>query len=265
MSRRMIVVVLIGCLSMLGSVLVGQAFAGTQAKVWISGKTLKIRDASSGSVLDGDFNNDINVKAKRDEGVVYVIDANGTLIVGPGCTAGSFVEDTSAGRPEDLWAPQWFTYEAKCPLSGLKKIDVNSGAGDDSVQILLSPIEIKLVGGEGADDLEYWSCDPGQVVPYFTTKSTINGGLGDDYLVGGRGPDTIIGARGYDWVEGTCGADRLSGGGDGDNIIADETNWCDMDCAPSRDVISCGDGFDGVTGDSLDVYSPKLCENVDIF
>jgi hypothetical protein len=245
-------------------VFAGVVDAGVQSKVWISGKTLKIRDASIGTVANGDFDNGIAVKAKRDEGVVYVLDYNGSLVVGPGCTAGSFVEDVSSGRPEDQWISQWDTYQAKCPIAGLKKIDINSGAGDDSVQVILSPIEVKIVGGEGADDLEYWSCDPGRVVPYFA-KSTINGGLGDDYLVGGRGPDIIVGARGYDWVEGTCGADRLSGGGDGDSILADEMNWCDNDCGPDRDVVSCGDGFDGLTGDVMDVYSPKLCESVDIF
>jgi Ca2+-binding RTX toxin-like protein len=238
--------------------------AGVQSKVWIAGSTLKIRDASTGSVENGDFDNGIAVKAKRDDGVVYVLDYNGDVIVGPGCTAGSFVEDVSAGNPEDLWIPQWDVYEAKCPIAGLKKIDVNSGAGYDSVQVILSPIEVKIVGGDGGDDLQYWSCDPGKVVPYFA-KSTISGGLGDDYLVGGRGPDKITGARGYDWIEGTCGEDRLSGGGDGDSVVADEQNWCDQDCAPSRAVISCGDGFDGVTGDALDVWSPKLCESVDIF
>lgn len=240
------------------------AEALTQSRVWIAGKTLKIRDASTGSVPEGDFANGIALKAKRDEGVVYVMDYNGSVVVGPGCTAGPFVEDVSAGRPEDVWVPQWDTYQAKCPLAGLKKIDINSGVGDDSVQVILSPIEVKIVGGEGHDDLQYWSCDPPNVVPYFA-KSTISGGLGDDYLVGGRGSDKITGARGWDYVEGTCGADRLSGGSNEDFIISNDNMWCDQDCGPDRDVVSCGDSFDGVIADTQDVYSPRQCENVDVF
>jgi len=263
MNRR-IFCVSVGFVALFGMSFAAPADAATQAKVSIAGKTLKIRDASTGDVLNGDFNNGITVKAKRDEGVVYVTDYNGTLIVGAGCTAGSFTEDVSAGNPEDIWAPQWETYQAKCALAGLKKIDINSGAGDDSVQVILSPIEVKIVGGEGADDLQYWSCDPPLVVPYFA-KSNINGGLGDDYLVGGRGSDTINAARGYDYVEGTCGSDRLVGSGNDDFIISNEEIWCMQDCPASRDVVSCGDGFDGVIADSLDVYSPRLCESVDVF
>lgn len=256
--------VLLACAPLLALPLAAPVDAATQSKVSIAGKTLKIRDASTGSIVDGDFNNGITVKAKRDEGFVYVLDYNGSLVVGAGCTAGPFIEDISAGNPEDVWVPQWDTYQARCPLAGLKKIDINSGAGDDSVQVILSPIEVKIVGGEGHDDLQYWTCDPPNVVPYFA-KSNINGGLGDDYLVGGRGSDTMTGARGYDYIEGTCGADRLSGGGDDDFIISNEQVWCEQDCGPDRDVVSCGDGFDGVIADVADVYSPKLCESVDVF
>lgn len=255
--------------ALLGGMLLTSPFAATAAaetlaKVWIAGTTLKIRDASIGSVVEGDFNNGITLKAKRDEGFVYIVEDSGSLVVGPGCTAGAFTEDVSAGNPEDVWVPGWDTFEARCPLAGLKKIDINSGAGDDSVQVILSPIQVKIVGGEGADDLQYWSCDPPNVVPYFA-KSNINGGLGDDYLVGGRGSDTIMGSRGWDWIEGTCGLDRLSGGGNDDSIISADDQWCMQDCGPDRDIVSCGDGFDGLIADTADVFSTKLCESVDVF
>jgi hypothetical protein len=143
-------------------------------------------------------------------------------------------------RPEDLYLPNWDTYTVKCTFTDLRKVDINTGPGDDIGYVILSHVPVKIVGGEGGDDLEYFSCEP---PPYFA-KSTINGGLGDDYIVGGQGDDVLVGQRGYDSIEGTCGSDRISGGSDADSIYADDTNWCDTDCPPTTDRINCGDGED---------------------
>jgi len=178
--------------------------------------------------------------------------------VGPGCTAGSFTEDTSAGNPEDLWHPNWTTYDAVCSIAGLKKLDINSGPGSDTVEVILSHVPVKIVGGEGGDDLQYWSfMGDGVVVPYFST-SNINGGLGDDYLVGGRGNDVLTGGRGYDWLEGTCGTDRMSGGSGDDSIVAQEILWGDNDCGPTVDYVNCGDGADFALADDIDIL--RLCD-----
>lgn len=233
------------------------ASAEPRIKVSVAGKTLKVRDVSTGSPLDGDFDNWIDVKVKRDEGVAYVAEEYGPVEVGQGCVAGVFVEDVSAGRPEDLWHPQWTTYDAKCAIPGLRKVDINSGPGSDGVEVILSHVPVKIVGGAGDDDLQYWSLGNGLPLPYFST-SNINGGLGDDYLVGGRGSDVISGSRGYDWIEGTCGSDRLLGGSGDDSIIAQDEIWGDNDCPPTQDYVNCGDGLESALADPIDIV--KSCD-----
>jgi hypothetical protein len=225
-----------------------------QSRIWIAGTTLKVRDASTGSYYN-DFDNGVIVKVKRDEGAAYASDVAGTLIPGPGCVAFSG-EDTSAGRPEDLYHPDEGDWTVRCPFTILKKVDINVGAGNDLVWLVLSHVPAKIVGGANADEIEVFSCTP---PPYFA-KTNINGGLGDDYIVGGQGDDTLVGQRGYDYIEGTCGEDRISAGSDDDEIFADDTNWCDTDCPPTTDRINCGDGEDGVTDDGVDIVFAN-CEN----
>ena len=205
-------------------------------RVWIAGKTLKVRDITKGNPNEVDFTNAIVLKVKRDERAAYIADDWGEVVAGPGCVPITDGEDISAGRPEDLYLPQYTSYQVKCTFTDLRKVDINTGPGDDFAYVLLSHVPVKIVGGAGDDDLEYFSCEP---PPYFST-SNINGGLGDDYLVGGQGDDTIVGQRGDDYIEGTCGADRIMAGSDGDAIYADDTNWCDTDCPPTTDRINGG-------------------------
>jgi hypothetical protein len=230
------------------------AHAGpSTTKVWVSGTTLKIRDASTGGPSESDFKNCMVVKLKRDEGRAYIADCFGSVIAGPGCTAGSISENVSAGNPEDLWLPNEEAYGAVCQTAGVKKVDINSGPGDDVVTVLLSHVPIKIVGGEGNDNLQYESLMPnGMAIPYFSTANII-GGLGDDYLIGGRGDDRISGGSGNDWIDGACGSDRLSGGTTADSFVTQESLWGDDDCPPSVDVVNCGDGSGTVLADPTDI------------
>jgi len=74
-------------------------------KVWVSGKTLRLRDVSTGGPDSFEIKNCMVVKLKRDEGRAYIADCFATVIAGPGCTVGSITEDVSAGNPEDLYLP----------------------------------------------------------------------------------------------------------------------------------------------------------------
>ena len=234
---------------------------GVHIKVSLSGTTLKISDASKGSPLNGDFDNQIAVKVKRDEGMAYVQDSSGDAIAGPGCEEGPFEENVSAGRPEDLWAAGWGPWQVRCPFDArLRKVSISAGPGYDIAYVLLSHVPVHISGGADGDDLEYFSLDGDQSPPPYWSSSIISGGLGDDYLVGGRGSDKITGDRGFDWVEGTCGEDDLNGGNDDDQIIATDEQWGNMDCPPAADTINCGSGGDGADVDSLDVT--KNCESV---
>ncbi len=229
------------------------AGVGPRITVSVSGTTLRIRDSSQGSINEISFDNYIDVKVKRDEGLAYIAE-EGDVIAGAGCVAGEFEEDTSAGNPEDLWNPNWTTYDVVCAIDNVKRVDINAGKGDDIVEVILSHVPVKIVGGAGSDDLQYWSYfdEGGPFIPYFST-SNINGGLGDDYIIGGRGDDVINGARGFDQIEGVCGVDRMYGGSDDDTIYADETIWGIGDCGPIADYVNCGDGDDFYEGDVLDL------------
>lgn len=248
-------------------------FPCTKLKAQISGSTLKITDVSSGDPVDGFAGNFVYVKAKRDEGVVYIAEiANGvgypgSVIAGNGCEAGSFPEDLSGGNPEDVWHHDLLpTWDAKCPLAGLKRIAIDVGAGTDYVNLVLSPIPVKITGGSGDDILEVWSCGAQyggglDVPPYFSTAQLV-GGLGSDYLYGGLGDDRLSGQGGDDYLEGACGADRLLAGGGYDEIVSDESSWCTDGCTQVRDIVSCGGSEDTVVPDATDFYSTKQCESV---
>jgi Ca2+-binding RTX toxin-like protein len=249
------------------------SFPCTKIKVAISGTTLRITDVSDGDPVEGFASNFVYLKAKRDEGTVYVseiasgVGFPGSVIAGKGCVAGSFAEETAGGNPEDAWHSDLLpTWHAKCPLAGVARIDVNVGRGDDFVNVVLSPIPVKVTGGAGDDVLEVWSCqystsqDPPP--PYFSTTQLI-GGLGSDYLYGGLGADRISGQGGDDWLEGSCGEDRLLAGGGFDYILSDDTqSTCEAACAPQRDIVSCGGSADELVADPSDVYVARQCESV---
>lgn len=134
------------------------------------------------------------------------------------------------------------------------------------MNVVLSPIPVKVNGAAGDDVIEVWSCGAQyggglDVVPYFSTTQLV-GGLDSDYVFGGMGADRISGQGGDDWIEGACGEDRLLAGGGHDEIVSDEADWCTDGCPQVRDVVSCGGGVDGLVPDQTDVYVAKQCESI---
>ena len=67
---------------------------------------------------------------------------------------------------------------------------------------------------------------------------------------------------GDDYLEGACGADKLLAGGGYDEIVSDESSWCENGCTQVRDIVSCGGSEDTVVPDPTDLYSTKQCESV---
>jgi Ca2+-binding RTX toxin-like protein len=76
------------------------------------------------------------------------------------------------------------------------------------------------------------------IVGYGSDKHTINGGVGNDYLVGGTGVDIIDGGADNDYIYGNDGADSLSGDGGLDTLIGGSGN----------DTLIGGDGADYLEG-----------------
>jgi Ca2+-binding RTX toxin-like protein len=84
------------------------------------------------------------------------------------------------------------------------------------------------------------------------------GGPGNDGVLGGRGSDNVSGEAGDDWVadgpDREFSIDRLSAG-DGNDVVGAFND------PASKDLVTCGDGFDSVFADRKDVLAPD-CERV---
>jgi len=103
------------------------------------------------------------------------------------------------------------------------------------------------------------------------------GGSGNDLVTGDRGSDSLVGKEGMDLVDGGPGPDRVVGG-DGPDLLVDSpfesTSKDDTlsggdgndaffaDNRPAtRDIVTCGRGFDRVAADERDVVASD-CEQV---
>ena len=84
------------------------------------------------------------------------------------------------------------------------------------------------------------------------------GGSGNDVVLGGLGSDNILGEEGNDLVadgpDGDFATDKLSAG-EGNDVVEVFTD------PPSKDLVSCGGGFDRVFANRKDVVAPD-CERV---
>ena len=84
-------------------------------------------------------------------------------------------------------------HAVECERSGVKRLFVRVGDGDDAVTVSVG-VPTLLAGGDGDDRLE--------------------GSETDDTMRGGPGADTLLGGDGFDTLGGGPGADVLSGGTD---------------------------------------------------
>lgn len=82
--------------------------------------------------------------------------------------------------------------------TGVKRIAINSGGGDDYVQFVGISMPVSVNGGDGND--------------------TIHGGYGNDTLNGGAGNDYLFGLLGNDMLYGGPGNNTLDGGGGIDTV-----------------------------------------------
>ncbi len=85
-------------------------------------------------------------------------------------------------------------------LSDFKSIEVDAGAGNDTVIVGKLDIPCLLLGGAGDDTLAGGS-----------DADTLSGGAGDDVLNGNGGNDSLIGGAGNDTLSGGTGGNFLNG------------------------------------------------------
>ncbi len=137
-------------------------------------------------------------------------------------------------------------------LQGTNRADNLSGKAGNDV----------LYGLGGRDNLRGGS---GKDLVFGGSERRLSGG--DKNLVGGRGNDVVLGGVGSDNILGEEGNDLVADGPDGDlatdKLSAGEGNdvvevFTDP---PSKDLVSCGSGFDRVFANRKDVVAPD-CERV---
>jgi Ca2+-binding RTX toxin-like protein len=155
------------------------------------------------------------------------------------------------------------------------RVIVNTGPGDDTVQISVDPksgMQVVVINGgtyyfpPGADVVVRTGegNDTVTVAPGTKLRFTLLGGKGDDTIRGGDGDDTILGLDGRDKVYAGAGKDRVSGGADrdyieggaGDDIISGGLGDDTVYGMSGNDAITGGEGQDyleGATGnDTID-------------
>jgi hypothetical protein len=144
---------------------------------------------------------------------------------------------------------------AICPLADAGSIEVDTGPGDDKVEVLERlPFPLTAYLGAGSDKL-IGSAEPDTCYPQGTPRNRcigeggddicisapVNtdcvGGGGDDYCKtsigsdgcwGGPGDDTCLMGAGQDGCHGEAGNDRLYGGPGGDQLYGGEgSDYCD--------------------------------------
>ena len=150
------------------------------------------------------------------------------------------------------WAVNKIGTDGPDTLRGTNRADNLLGRGGNDV----------LYGLGGRDNLRGGS---GKDLVFGGSERRLSGG--DKNLVGGRGNDVVLGGLGSDNILGEEGNDLVADGPDGDfatdKLSAGEGNdvvevFTDP---PSKDLVSCGGGFDRVFANRKDVVAPD-CERV---
>ncbi|MEY4178345.1 MAG: hypothetical protein RLY70_1919 [Planctomycetota bacterium] len=101
----------------------------------------------------------------------------------------------------------------------VEQIRVRGSAGNDVINVVLSPVGYAGFGGTGRDVI-YGSLrddvlfgDDGDDMLYgYSGNDKLFGGNGADWLWGGDGDDSLMGGAGTDYLYGMQGTDRLDGG-----------------------------------------------------
>ena len=87
----------------------------------------------------------------------------------------------------------------------------------------------------------------------YHSGSSLDGGLGNDYLYGGNGNDTLIGGEGNDNLSGGAGNDALNGGAGNDNLSGGAGNDA-LNGGAGNDYLYGEDGNDTLAGGAGNDY-----------
>ena len=150
------------------------------------------------------------------------------------------------------WAINKIGTDRPDTLRGTNKADNLLGKGGNDKLFGLAGRD-NLLGGSGKDMVF-----GGNERRLSGGHKNLVGGSGNDEILGGLDVDNILGEEGNDLVadgpDGDRATDTLSAG-DGNDVVEVFTD------PASKDLVSCGDGFDRVFANRKDVVAPD-CERV---
>jgi Ca2+-binding RTX toxin-like protein len=150
------------------------------------------------------------------------------------------------------WAVNKIGTDGSDTLRGTNKADNLLGKGGNDKLFGLAGRD-NLLGGSGKDMVF-----GGNERRLSGGDKNLVGGSGNDEILGGLDVDNILGEEGNDLVadgpDGDFATDTLSAG-DGNDVVEVFTD------PASKDLVSCGDGFDRVFANRKDVVAPD-CERV---
>ena len=139
-------------------------------------------------------------------------------------------------------------------LGGTNEADNLIGRGGDDIIFGLRGSD-NLLGGPGDDTLTGGT----RLRPLDGGEKILVGGRGNDFVGGGNGSDTVTGGKGIDYVaDGDIADDTAE-----DNVLAGAGNDGVQvaNVRATKDIVTCGGGFDRVLADRKDVLADD-CERV---
>lgn len=150
--------------------------------------------------------NDLSIRRSPDGQFILINDRGDSITPGSGCQA--------AGT------------EVQCSRSGVTRVVVNAGDGND--RITVSDIPSTVNAGTGDDRLVAGSF--GDSLRGGAGNDLLIGSRFTDFLQGGAGNDDLRGGDGNDSLRGDAGNDRLDGGPGIDDLCIGETEInCEAD------------------------------------
>jgi Ca2+-binding RTX toxin-like protein len=155
--------------------------------------------------------------------------SSGSVLTVDGTSGDDAISLTSDGT--NLTVTLNGTVAAPLPQSQITSIDIEAGAGNDTVTLGANVPGASLQGGPGDDTLVGGSGNDtlggGQgadVISGGPGDDSIKGGAADDSLAGGQGNDTILGGLGNDTIRGALGDDSLNGGAGTNQLTGGQGN-----------------------------------------
>jgi Ca2+-binding RTX toxin-like protein len=116
-----------------------------------------------------------------------------------------------------------------CPASLISTIQIESGAGSDSV-IANLPARMAVQASLGAGNDSFQGGSEVDTVSGGSGSDKVFGGSGNDKLKGGTGSDKLLGQGGDDNLIGGPGADKLIGGGGNDQCNGGPGHGKEISC-----------------------------------